>query len=80
MGYEEQPGLVATSFYTARSERGCMHAEELVLTQSATASIYVSMGEWIQLPFLQTQLLLVQGYVLAISCANVMPDWYLCAS
>lgn len=45
MGYEEQPGLVATSFYTARSERGCMHAEELVLTQSATASIYVSMGE-----------------------------------
>lgn len=59
MGYEEQPGGVAISFYTARSERGCMHAEELVLTQSATASIYAGMGEWIQFPLLQTQLLLV---------------------
>lgn len=79
MGYEEQPGVVATSFYTARSERGCMHAEELVLTQSATVSIYVSMGERIKLPLLQTQLLLVQCCVLATSCASVMPDLYFCA-
>ena len=72
MGYEEQSGVVATSYYTTRSERGYMYAEKLVLTQSATASIYIGMGKRMQLPLLQTQLLLVQCCILAISCASIM--------
>lgn len=72
MGYEEQPGVVATSSYTTRSERGYTYAEKLVLTQSATASVYIGMGKRIQLPILQTPLLLVQFCILAISCASIM--------
>lgn len=72
MGYGEQRGVVATSSYTSRSERGYTNGEKPILTQSATASMYIAMGKRIQHPLLQTQLLLVQFGILAISCASIM--------
>lgn len=49
-----------------------MRAKKVVLTQSATASVCIGMERRIQLPLLQTQLLLVQFGILPINCASVI--------